>query len=368
MRIFELCTSHGHGGLELYALQISRWLKQQGHHCSVVVAPATMMSERTSKLALETIFCKPMFRILPLLAAHRLAKIIDQENVDILHAHWTKDLPLAVLAKKLSSRKPKLVFIRHMAITRHKRDFYHRFIYHSIDRYLVITQQLFNEAKRFLPVSEDKLQLIYHGVADFEASDPLACKQFLSANEIQDNVFRILLPGRIEHYKGQHTLVEALGLLSQQGINVEVVLLGHIMDEAYFKQLREDAKKAGLENKVHYLGFIENPTLFYNCFDVVVLTTYAETFGLVLVEAMKSGVAAIGTNAGGVPEIIEHNKTGMLYQPGDANDLARCLKKMIKDPEWTKKLADAGKKYADDTFSEQQHYTKLNNIFTELTH
>lgn len=368
MRVLELCTSKGWGGLELYALQLTQWLNEQGHDCSAVAAPGSMMSERLKKMSREVIICKPKFKLFPLWAAKRLARIIDQNKIDILHAHWNKDLPFAVLAKKLSKRKPKLVFIRHMALTRHKRDFYHRFIYKNIDKYLVITQQLYLEARRFLPVPEEKLQLIYHGVADFEVSDSVACKQFLSKNDIQDDVFRLLLPGRIEHYKGQHTLIEAVGLLRQNGINVELALLGHIMDEAYYRQLMTEVMKSGLEKQVHYLGFIEKPTLFYNCFDVVVLTTYAETFGLVLVEAMKSGVAVIGTRAGGVPEIIEHNKTGMLYEPGNAEDLAQCLEKMIKDPERTRELAAAGKKYADETFSEQRHYAKLLQIFTELTH
>lgn len=260
----------------------------------------------------------------------------------------------------------KLVFIRHMALTRHKRDFYHRFIYHSIDRFLVITKKLYAEAQQYLPVPEDKLQLLYHGVADFKPVEQTVCKQFFADNNLQRAKFRILLPGRIEHYKGQHTLVEAVDQLQQRGIDAEMVILGHVMDEAYFTGLEQQISAGGLEKKIHYLGFIEKPTLIYGCFDVVVLTTYAETFGLVLVEAMKSGVAVIGTNAGGVPEIIEHDQTGLLYEPGNASDLADCLQKLIEDTALRERLAQAGKTYADETFSEQQHYSKLTQIFSEL--
>ena len=81
---------------------------------------------------------------------------------------------------------------------------------------------------------------------------------------------------------------------------------------------------------------------------------------------MKSGVTVVGTNAGGVPEIIEHEKTGMLYEPGNAMTLADCLQRLLEDAALRQRLAAAGKAYADETFSEPQHYAKLTQIFSEL--
>ncbi len=366
MKIIELCTSKGWGGLELYVWQVSQWLNTHAHECHVVIASNSLIAERLKDSDISTSFIQPRFRLFPWLAAFHLARFIDQQQVNILHVHWTKDLILAALAKRLSRRPVKLVFSRHMALTRHKRDIYHRFIYGSIDKFLVISKRLYAEARRYLPVAEDRLELLYHGIADFPAVNPENCQQTFRQNNLSNAKFRILLPGRIEHYKGQHTLLEAIILLQQRGYDVDVVILGHIMDEAYFRKLEQQTKAAGLEKKVHYLGFVEKPTLIYGCFDVVVLTTYAETFGLVLVEAMKSGVAVIGTNAGGVPEIIEHDQTGMLYAPGNASELAECLQKLIEDAGLRQRLAVAGRAYAEATFSEQQHYSKLIQIFSEL--
>lgn len=367
MKILELCTSSGWGGLELYAWQVGRWLHRHQHHCVVVIAPDSLLAERFADSGMQINYCKPRFRPLPLLAARRLGKILDGQAIDILHVHWNKDLILAVLAKRFSHRKPKLVFIRHMALTRHKRDVYHRFIYNGIDKYLVITKRLYAEAKRFLSLSEDKIQLLYHGVPEFPLADPASCQDFYAAHHLPEKAFKILLPGRIEHYKGQHVLLEAMKRMPQVGVNAHVALLGHVMDETYFSNLQQQIRRDKLEDKVHYLGFVDKPTDIYGCFDVVVLTTYAETFGLVLVEAMKCGVAVIGTNAGGVPEIIEHGKTGLLYEPGDAAGLADCLHRLLTDKALCQRLARAGKDYADEVFSEQQHYAKLMQIFTDLT-
>ena len=366
MNIIELCTSSGWGGLELYALNVSAWLKQQGHDCLVTCKPGSLIARRLQDSDLKTASLCPRFKAFPLIAARRLATLIDRHRTDILHVHWNKDLILAVLAKYLSRQKPKLVFIRHMALTRHKRDAYHRFIYGGIDAYLVITKRLQAEARQFLPLGGDKIQLLYHGVAALAQADAATCNSFLSSKGIAKDKFRVLLPGRIEHGKGQHVLLEAVHQLAQQGLSVEVALLGHIMDQGYYDKLQKKIESYGLQDQFHYLGFIDKPTYYFNCFDVIVLTTYAETFGLVLIEGMKCGVPVIGSNAGGVPEIIEQAKTGLLYEPGDATGLAASLKQLVDDPDLRKKLARAGQQFADEVFSEQQHYTKLMQIFTTL--
>ena len=367
MKILELCTSSGWGGLELYAWQAGRWLHQHKYPCVAVITSDSLLAERFADSGVQIVYSRPRFRSLPLLAAWRLARILDEQDIDILHVHWNKDLILAVLAKRFSRRRPKLVFIRHMALTRHKRDVYHRFIYNGVDKYLVITKRLYAEARRFLPLGEDKIELLYHGVPAFAQTDPAACQDFYARHHLPAQAFNILLPGRIEHYKGQHVLLEALQHMAQSGVNAHVVLLGHVMDEAYFTDLQQQVERDGLQDRVHYLGFVDKPSEIYGCFDVVVLTTYAETFGLVLVEAMKCGVAVIGTNAGGVPEIIEHGQTGLLYEPGDAAGLADCLQRLMDDESLRQRLARAGKDYADQVFSEQQHYAKLIQIFTDLT-
>ncbi len=367
MKIVELCTSSGWGGLELYVLNISQWLQRQGHDCLVVMSPGSLISQRLSEHSLKSACLRPRFRPWPLIAAKRLAHFLDQHQCDILHVHWTNDLLLAVLAKCLSRSKPKLVFIRHMALTRHKRDFYHRFIYRNIDAYLVITKRLYAEAEQFLPVAKDRIHLLYHAVGKLEQGGPSHCEAFLAEKGVDKGRFRILLPGRIEHGKGQHILLEAVHQLQQRGVPVEVALMGHIMDQAYFDHLQQQIQDWGLREHFHYLGFIDKPTTIFNCFDVIVLTTYAETFGLVLIEGMKCGIPVIGSNAGGVPEIIEHGKTGLLYEPGDSTALAACLEQLESDPELCKKLALAGQQFADEVFSEQQHYAKLMQIFTNLT-
>ena len=99
------------------------------------------------------------------------------------------------------------------------------------------------------------------------------------------------------------------------------------------------------------------------CFDAVVLATKCETFGLVLPEAMRAGVTVIGSNCGGVPEIIKHEKTGLLFESEDVADLTKQLSKIVLDQDFCKKLAKAGKEDADKRFSEEKHFERLLELF-----
>ena len=99
------------------------------------------------------------------------------------------------------------------------------------------------------------------------------------------------------------------------------------------------------------------------CFDAVILATKCETFGLVLPEAMRAGVTVIGSNCGGVPEIITHEETGLLFETENVDDLVIQLSKIVNDKEYCEKLAKAGKKDADERFSEEKHFKKLTELF-----
>ena len=102
------------------------------------------------------------------------------------------------------------------------------------------------------------------------------------------------------------------------------------------------------------------------CFDVVVLTTFEETFGLVLVEAMRSGVTVIGTRAGGVKEIIDEGITGMMFEPGNPEELADCLQNVFQDEEKRLEMSKAGKKKADNKFDEETHFKALTQLIINM--
>jgi len=368
VKVLTLCLSPNLGGLEMYAHNVGKMLSANGIEHYSVVTPGGALAARLSDEQQGFFTLTPVFKFLPLLSAFRLAHWVAKFEIDIIHIHWNRDLKLAAIARLLSQRDVKLVYSRHMQITRSKKDPFHKLLYNRVDSMITHTRLSRQEAIQFLPLPENKIHLSYLGTAVPLPSSESECVDFFrdTAFAGDKTTFKIGLLGRIEHGKGQHVLVDAMKLLKAQDVNFAVGLIGHVMDEEYFLRLKQDVYSAGLDEQLHYFGFIDNPVRFVNCFDVIVLTTYAETFGLVVIEAMHEGVAVVATNAGGVPEIISHDKDGLLFEPGNAEELAEALARLYKDIDLRQALAKAGQVTAKSRFSEQGHFTELKQILIDV--
>ncbi|MFT6914264.1 MAG: glycosyltransferase involved in cell wall biosynthesis [Motiliproteus sp.] len=362
MKLVILCLSEGIGGLELYCVREYHALTRQGIQCIPVVKQGSLLDQRfiASGVVPEYLDCN--FHKVPLVAAWRLGRLLKTLGADALHMHWAKDLPLAALAKKVSGRAFKLCYTRHMNISRPKKDIFHRFLYREIDALWVITEEMKREAIACIPMEATKIERLYLGVP---APETVKGETSLFDNVFTKRNLNVALFGRIEHAKGQHLLIEAVATLVGKGMDISATLVGHVMDQDYFQSQREFIRAQGLEDKIRFIGFLENPTHSMPEFEVVVLTTLKETFGLVLPEAMRSNVAVIGSNAGGVPEIIDHQQTGLLFTPGDAASLAEALLTYYNDPELRQTLASQGRDKADLQFNEGQHFQVISTKIEE---
>lgn len=365
MKILELCLSPDLGGLELYALRSARALQAGGR--DEVLTLCAEGGRLRGKLAEEGLRYVPFsngWRPLPLLAVRRLAALIDREGIEVIHLHWGKDLPLAALAKQFSQRKPALVYTRQMQLTRAKQDAYHRFLYGSMDTMLTITEQLAGAARRYLsPADAGKVHCLYYGVAaPKEPLDAEARKHLRQEAGLPAEGFVVGLFGRMEPYKGQTLMLEALASAKAAGEAIHALLVGHEMEPGYRTKLQQRVEELGISDRVVFQDFVENPQRWMQLCDVLALTTIEETFGLVLVEAMRAGVAVMGSDRGGVPEIIRHEENGLLFHSEDAADLYAQLGRYYREPELRERLAAAGKTDADQRFNEQTHFVELRRL------
>jgi glycosyltransferase involved in cell wall biosynthesis len=212
--------------------------------------------------------------------------------------------------------------------------------------------------RRFIPEIADRIDSLYYGVA--------APAQFLTPEEraakrhelgLPEDRFLIGLFGRIKHYKGQHLLLEALARARAEGLPMHGLIVGRAMEDDYLAELKARSAREGLP--VTFKDFVDGPQALMQACDCVILTTVEETFGLVLVEAMRAGVAVVGSDRGGVPEIIEQGVSGLLFASSDAEDLYRQLVRLQQDAALRQRLAAAGKSRADTLFAEADHFPAL---------
>jgi len=364
--ILEICLSPNLGGLELYVSRTVKWLSENNKPPLVCVAESSKLAALFEQNNIPYDLARVSFRPLPLLAAWRLSRYLRRQSVDIVHVHWVRDLILCVLAKSFCGRPVKVVFTRHMDVMGSKHDAYHKFVYGRIDLQIVLTKVMQQRSRKWIPIPPEKNYLLYLGSPEVGQGEKIDCARFRSEMGLSTTDFVIGMVGRIEHDKGQHVVVDAVNRLKQQGLDAHVVVLGHAMDQSYLDNLQMDVDRKGIKSNIHFFGFHADPPSIMRCFDVLVLATKRETFGLVLIEAMRAGTAVIGTNDGGVPEIIEHGVSGLTCKPMDPQVLADCIAALIEGPDLKKKYAREGKQRAINLFGEEKHYKKLLDKFIEL--
>ncbi len=359
--ILEVCFSPDLGGLELYMQNCAKDLSTDFNVLSVINKNSKLKNYfENSDYSFVELKRKNSFSIALI---WKLSKVIDEHNTDIIHFHWTKDLPVIVFAKLLSKQNPKIIQTRHMTMTRFKNDFYHKFLYKNVDTIICVTKELQNQIKKF--ISSDirpKTEVLYLGVKD---------TYYFSKEEIQkqkeelgiQNSFMIGFVGRINESKGQYLLIEAMKELVQKDLDTKAYFVGSAMEENYLNLLKQKVKDYKLEDRIFFLGFIKEPNKFMQTCDVIVAASKNETFGLVVIEAMNNKTAIIASKNGGFLEIIDDEKNGLLFENENIQDLALKIEELYNDKALKDDLVLEAKKKVDLEFDSEIQFKKLKEFF-----
>lgn len=134
----------------------------------------------------------------------------------------------------------------------------------------------------------------------------------------------------------------------------------------YVGQLMTLAAQLGLEEKVRLVGFQTDMPTFYAALDVAVNAAHHEAFGMVVVEPMAVGIPVVGSNAGGIPEIIDHGRNGFLTEVGDPDGLAVILKRLLADEKVRALTGERARVDAVERFSIEQQMERLGAVYRRV--
>ncbi|CCG01728.1 glycosyltransferase family 4 protein [Blastococcus saxobsidens] len=162
----------------------------------------------------------------------------------------------------------------------------------------------------------------------------------------------VVVVGRLAARKGQDTAIVATALVRQAGFDVRLTLVGDSYPgyEGYVNGLHELAAREGIREVTDFAGF-QDPSPHVAAADVVLVPSRVEPFGLVAVEALLLGRPVIASRVGGLPEVIEDRRTGLLVDPGDPRMLADAIIRLLSDSELAAALGRAGQVEARARFS-----------------
>ena len=156
-----------------------------------------------------------------------------------------------------------------------------------------------------------------------------------------DGMHHVLYVGMVNEEKGLLDLVRALKLLANKDTKLVLHVAGRIdIEPDYYKKVREESLMGCVETVFH--GFLNRHALdrLYSQAHIFVLPSRYETYGMVIAEAMAHGLPIVATDSGGIPELIESGKSGLLYKAGDIEKLSEYIQQLLASPSLRKYLGE----------------------------
>ena len=223
----------------------------------------------------------------------------------------------------------------------------------------------FNMADRIVVLSKSSLQWVNTIVKNGDK----ACIVYNASSEVtlpkrSTEQKNILFLGRLSQNKGVEDLIKAFAKITSTHPDIQLQLAG----DGDISRYKTQAIKLGIVSRVDFLGWISgeyknqclaNATIF--C-----LPSYYEAFGMGILEAMSANVVVVATNVGGIPDVIENGKEGILVEAGNVDALAIALSTMLENDELRAQYVNAAKNKYLHNFSPDVIIPQLNNIYKEL--
>jgi glycosyltransferase involved in cell wall biosynthesis len=263
---------------------------------------------------------------------------------DVVHAHWW--IPAGWVASSLG-----VPFI----VTSHGSDvrlLERRAFLRRVARRVFARATVATTVSRFL--ATDLLTWIPDLATPVEVTPmPLDIDRFSAGTREEKAVPpRILYAGNLVASKGVDVLVHAVAMLIGRGVRCELKVLGQGPEQPALEAL---ARRLGIAGSVTWSRFLPQSEMpaEYGRSTVTVLPTrgQAEGLGLTLVEALLAGSAVVGTPAGGIPEVVIHEETGLLARDGDAGDLAAQIERLLADPALRARLTERGRAHVSRIYA-----------------
>lgn len=195
----------------------------------------------------------------------------------------------------------------------------------------VVTNSEAMRAHLAADIDDDKISVAYpvvdiDGLLAGRGSAPAVTPFPQTASDL-----RVTVVGRVEHGKGQHRVIDALGVLRGRGLTVTACFVGSWKHPGYDQQLLARARALGVADQVVFVGEQRNPAPYIEAAEVCVTPSTLEAFGRTTAEYMALGRAVVASSSGGSAELVAHGETGWLFDVEDIDSLADALETYARD-------------------------------------
>jgi glycosyltransferase involved in cell wall biosynthesis len=331
-------------GGQSQVLHLLRGLSQRGHHVELVSQPKSILGERARQNGI-TVHDVRMRGEADIFAARQISRVVRTGKYDIVHMHTAHAHTLGAIACACN-HSPKCIVARRvdfpinsgpLGLARLKYFF-------RIDAYIAVCEAV----KKVLVaggINPKKIFVVHSGAVPPKAAAEKDVRRELGILPDENVVGTV---GALVDHKGQRYLIEAAPLVLAKCPKTIFVIVGGGELEA---DLRNLAARLRVEKAIIFTGYQEFAGSYLNEFDIFAAPSHMDGLNNSVVEAMMMGKPVVGASAGGIPEIIEHERSGVLVPAKEPAALAAAILDLLSHPEKARMLAQAGQRRANAHFT-----------------
>ncbi len=379
VKVMYIITKLGIGGSSYYTLALSSKINPDRYETVLVKGfekedEGDMMRFFNSsqvRLILVPVLCREIHPVKDLLAFVQLWRIIKAYRPDIIHTNSTK----AGVLGRLAGRMIGVPVIIHTI---------HGHVFHSY--FNPVISYLFRLIERFSALCSHKVitvgelqrrDILQYKVGNsrkvisipigLELEPLLTCERYRGQLKrelgLDENILVVGIVARLFPVKGHDLFLEAAAKVQKEFSPVKFIIVGGGELE---EPLKHKVKKLQMERDVFFLGYRGDLPEIYADLDVVVLSSYNEGLPVSIIEAMAAAKPVVATEVGGVRELVQHEETGYVVPPGNANALAEAILKLIKDPSKRHVMGTQGRQHVNSQFTLERMLQAMDCLYLQM--
>jgi len=299
------------------------------------------------------------FPLIPI-TVYKLLKLVKRENIDLIHCNEDWVNPYAVLVKWFT----KIPVVTHMRLSITEKRIKNYLLKYA-DKIICVSNKSAENFKNW-KYKEEKVVTIYNGIDLNIFNENIKGDRIRREFNLTENDILITYIALISPRKMQHITIQSAKEVLKKFPNCKFLIIGeHSPREVdYINGLKEMVR--GYEDKIIFTGFRRDIPEICAASDINLLISSDEGFGRVILEAGAMGVLTIGTNIGGIPEVIEDNKTGLLIPPNNSEKLTETILQLIENPTLRQMFGNNARERIRTQFSIQTHTLQIQNLYLSL--
>lgn len=352
MRVLQIYRDLGWGGIQSHIRSLVNGLVKGGDQVIFAGPGKGWLFEELRSAGVECIDI-PMRGLYDPRSHMRLIKLLSSPNIDLVHSHGRRATFYASFASRLTSTP-------HVA-TAHSTNTWKSFVYPK--RVIAISNAIADNLKNH-GVEPDRIRIVRHGIDNIPNLSQSERDEYRKRLHLNTGEVAIGLSGRFIKDKGHDLLLRSVCKLEKDTSHVKIFFLGADNSE-FCQELRGMCEELGLSAMVDFIPYQKHILPFLMAMDILAIPSRREGLSLSLLEAASCGLAIVGSNVGGIPEVIEDGVTGLLFESDDVETLASRLDLLISNERLRYALGGKARRLVRNNLSIESMIESTKNVYTE---